>query len=338
MKEKLLQLQTDSLDIIKQSLTVEELEQKKQHFLGKKGELTQILKQVSSLPIEDRPVIGKLANQIKIQLNDAFNSAQTELEKQALEASLSSDALDTTRPVPTQFKGSLHPITQTIDRIVEIFSRVGFSVRTGQDIETEDMNFERLNIPENHPARDMHDTFYLTDGHVLRTHTSPVQIRTMLKEKPPLRVLAPGKVYRCDSDSSHSPVFHQIEGLYVENGVTFAQLKWTLEFFLKELFGENKRVRFRPSYFPFTEPSTEVDVECMQCHGKGCSLCKQTGWIEILGAGMVQRKVFAHVDYDPDDITGFAFGMGIDRIAMLLFGIPDIKLFYENDYRFLRQF
>jgi phenylalanyl-tRNA synthetase alpha chain len=338
MKEQLDKLNTLCVEAFKSAETVDALETIKTTFLGKKGELTHILKQVPSLPLTERPIIGTLANKLKQSLIASFDSYKSTLETAALEKQFLSDSIDTTLPVPTSFKGGLHPITQTIELISDLFARLGYSVKTGQEIETEEMNFEKLNIPEHHPARDMHDTFYLKDGRVLRTHTSPIQIRTMLKEKPPLRFLAPGKVYRCDSDSSHSPVFHQIEGLFVDKNVTFSNLKWTLEFFLQELFGKHKKVRFRPSYFPFTEPSTEVDVECMKCNGSGCSLCKKTGWLEIMGAGMVQRKVFEHVNYDPEEITGFAFGMGVDRIAMLLFGIPDIKLFYENDLRFLRQF
>ena len=338
MKVQLSDLENSCSDAIKNATSVDTIEALKTQYLGKKGELTALLKNVSSLPVEERPLLGKLANEIKTRLIELFDAHKTDLEEKELEASLLNCNDDITLPVPHSFKGSLHPITQTIEIVSSIFSRLGYSIRTGQEIEVEDMNFEKLNIPEHHPSRDMHDTFYLTEGRLLRTHTSPVQIRTMLTEKPPLRFLAPGKVYRCDSDSSHSPIFHQIEGLMVEENVTFSNLKWTLEFFLQELFGKQKKVRFRPSYFPFTEPSTEVDVECMQCNGKGCSLCKQTGWIEIMGAGMVHQNVFKHVNYDPDTITGFAFGMGVDRIAMLLFGIPDIKLFYENDLRFLRQF
>lgn len=338
MKDQLSQLEQDCRNAVQHSTSLDHIDTLKTHYLGKKGELTSILKQVSSLPIDQRPLLGKLANEVKVTLMHLFETKKAELEDVALETSLRNTTEDITLPVAQTFKGSLHPITQTIDLVASIFSRLGYSIRTGQEIEIEDMNFEKLNIPEHHPSRDMHDTFYLTDGRLLRTHTSPVQIRTMLAEKPPLRFLAPGKVYRCDSDSSHSPIFHQIEGLMVEEKVTFSNLKWTLEFFLQELFGKQKKVRFRPSYFPFTEPSTEVDVECVQCNGKGCSLCKQTGWIEIMGAGMVHRNVFKHVNYDPDAVTGFAFGMGVDRIAMLLFGIPDIKLFYENDLRFLRQF
>lgn len=338
MKDQLDNLYQACEEQLTQTNSISQIETLKTEYLGKKGKLTDILKQVPSLPLEERPLIGKKANEIKTTLLALFDTYKDKIEKEELEKNLSSSAIDTSRPVPQAFKGSVHPITQTIDLISSIFSRLGYSTRTGQEIETEEMNFEKLNIPDHHPARDMHDTFYLKDGRVLRTHTSPIQIRTMLAEKPPLRFLAPGKVYRCDSDSSHSPIFHQIEGLYVDTNVTFSQLKWTLEFFLKELFGQSKKVRFRPSYFPFTEPSTEIDVECVQCHGQGCSLCKKTGWIEIMGAGMVQRHVFKHVEYDPDSVTGFAFGLGVDRIAMLLYGIPDIKLFYENDLRFLRQF
>lgn len=310
----------------------------KTSIVGKKGLLTDILKSVASLPKEERPSVGKEANLVKQALLSLIAVKQRELKMASLSDSLKNDTTDVSLPGVGQPLGHRHPIQQTIQDIIAIFERLGFSVHEGPDIETEGTNFEALNIRKDHPARDMHDTFYLTDGHLLRTHTSPVQIRTMIQTPPPIRMLAPGKVYRCDADTSHSPVFHQIEGLYVNKEVTFSELKGCLEFFLRHLFGHSKKVRFRPSYFPFTEPSAEVDVECVMCHGKGCSLCKQTGWLEILGAGMVQRHVFRGVNYDPDNVTGFAFGVGIERVAMLRYGIPDIRLFYENNLDFLTQF
>jgi len=338
MKEQLLKIKSQYEEQLSACTTLDDLDALKIKILGKKGELTSVLKDVSSLPVEDRPVLGKLANEIKTELSKTIDTKREQLETEALNHSLSHDDTDIHLPSFKQTLGSRHPIDQTIDDIVSIFSRLGFCVKEGPDVETEAINFEALNIPADHPARDMHDTFYLKSGDVLRTHTSPVQIRSMLKKKPPIRMLAPGKVYRCDADASHSPVFHQIEGLVVEKGIHMSDLKGTLEFFLKSLFGNEKKVRFRPSYFPFTEPSTEVDVECVICKGDGCSLCKQTGWLEVLGAGMVQRHVFRYVDYDPQEWTGFAFGLGVDRIAMLKYGIDDIRLLYENDLRFLKQF
>ena len=338
MKQRLQDIKLQSIETLSQCTTIDELEAIRVQVLGKKGDLTSLLKDVSSLSAEDRPIIGKLANEIKTDISRSIDSKRKELESAAMTESLSSDATDVHLPSYKRSSGHFHPIDQTIEEIVSIFARLGFCVKEGPDVETESINFEALNIPADHPARDMHDTFYLKSGDVLRTHTSPVQIRSMLKRKPPIRMLAPGKVYRCDADASHSPVFHHIEGLVVEKGIHMSDLKGTLEFFLKSLFGSEKKVRFRPSYFPFTEPSTEVDVECVICKGDGCGLCKQTGWLEILGAGMVQRHVFRYVDYDPEEWTGFAFGLGVDRIAMLKYGIDDIRLLYENDLRFLDQF
>ena len=338
IEKKLTQLEKECITSISQTQSVQGLETIRVQFLGKKGALTQLLKDISTLPIDKRPLIGKLANQVKSKIATHIDKQSTHLQDLELTKTLSQDTCDPTLPAPHSPLGTRHPLSQTITLVCDLFSKLGYSIQEGPDIESEDYNFDKLNIPSTHPARDMHDTFYLSDAHLLRTHTSPVQIRTMLTAKPPLRILAPGKVYRCDADTSHSPVFHQIEGLYVDTNVTFADLKGTLEHFLHALFGKERKVRFRPSYFPFTEPSTEVDVECFKCKGNGCSLCKQTGWLEILGAGMVHQNVFTAVNYDPKTITGFAFGMGIERIAMLLYHIHDIRLFYENDTRFLRQF
>ncbi len=338
INDQLTQLQTDSLTKIGQVTTLLTLEDIKTQVLGKTGALTNILKGLKNLSSDQKPMIGQLANTVKNAITIAIDAKRTQLEDQALTAQLSQSTIDVTLPGITTSIGKNHPITQTIDHIVSLCKQLGFSVASGPDIETEHANFEALNIPKNHPARDMHDTFYIKSGNVLRTHTSPAQIHAMMAQNPPIKIIVPGKVYRCDADVTHSPMFHQIEGLYVNQGVTFAHLKGTLEWLLKELFGKNQKVRFRPSYFPFTEPSTEVDVACFKCNGDGCSLCKKTGWLEILGAGMVNKNVFRHVNYDAESVTGFAFGLGIDRIAMLKFGISDIRLLYENDSRFLRQF
>lgn len=315
-----------------------ELDQVKSRILGKQSPLSRALKSIPSLPIEQRAFVGKQINLTKQKLTSLFQSKYNELEAHCLSSEFDTISTDFTLPPSTHDWGTIHPINQTIADIVAIFNQIGYSVKEGPDIETETYNFDKLNIPKNHPSRDMHDTFFVASDFVLRTHTSPVQIRTMLSEKPPIRILAPGKVFRCDSDATHSPVFHQMEGLYVDKSVTFSDLKGTLTFFLNELFGSTKNIRFRPSYFPFTEPSTEVDVTCMKCDGRGCSLCKHTGWLEILGAGLVNRNVFRSVDINPDEYRGFAFGMGIERIAMLRYEIPDIKLFYENNLQFIRQF
>lgn len=338
MQNSLEKLKQDTLITIKNSTSIQELEDIRVNTLGKKGALTDILKGVKDLSNEEKPVIGKLANEVKTALFIEIDAKRATLETEALNATLLNNTEDITLPAISFGFGHTHPITQTVKEVSAIFARLGFSVAEGPEVEDDYHNFEALNIPEHHPARDMHDTFYLTAGQVMRTHTSPVQIRVMENTPPPIMTLAPGKVYRCDSDVTHSPVFHQIEGLYVDKDVSFAHLKGTLEFFLKELFGSDLTVRFRPSYFPFTEPSTEVDVQCFKCKGAGCNLCKKTGWIEILGAGMVNRNVFRSVGYDPDTLSGFAFGLGIDRIAMLKFGITDIRLLYENDLRFLKQF
>jgi len=338
MIQKLEQLQVDAINAIKSVKDLNGCDDIKVKYLGKKGEITAILKGLGSASPEERPIIGQKANDVKAAILDAVESKNKELEAAQWNERLLTDHLDVSLPSIGSKVGSYHPINIVIKDTVEILKQLGFSVKEGPEIETDYYNFEALNIPQDHPARDMHDTFYLNSGFVLRTHTSPVQIHEMQNTAPPLKIIVPGKVFRVDADVSHSPVFHQIEGLYVDENVTFGQLKGTLEFFLKTLFGKEKKVRFRPSYFPFTEPSTEVDVECVYCSGKGCRVCKQTGWIEILGAGMVNRNVFRSVGYDPDNVTGFAFGLGIERIAMLRYEIPDIRLLYEHDTRFLSQF
>ena len=338
MEETLSQIESNALVDLEAIHTNAELDQFKSKLLGKQSPITVILKGIPTLPVEQRSTVGQLANSLKQKLLTIIQKKYDEIEKVQVNQLLNQNDTDTTLPSGALGIGTIHPINQIITDIVSIFKRMGYSVKEGPDIETNSFNFDKLNIPKDHPARDMHDTFFIDNDHVLRTHTSPVQIRTMLSERPPIRILAPGKVYRCDADTSHSPVFHQIEGLFVDKNVTFSDLKGTLTFFLHEFFGSSKKVRFRPSYFPFTEPSTEIDVECMKCNGLGCGLCKETGWLEILGAGLVNQKVLTEVEIDPTQFTGFAFGMGIERIAMLYYNIPDIKLFYENNTKFLVQF
>ncbi len=338
MQNRLEDLKNKAITAVQQAESLKHLEDLKVLYLGKKGELTDILKGLATLPADQKPIIGQLANTIKNDVQEFIDKQKDVLQEKEWHAVLSSDKTDISLPSKRPSLGKKHPLNQTLDDVLACFNQLGFSVKEGPDIETDHYNFEALNIPADHPARDMHDTFYLTTGHVLRTHTSPVQIRTMEAEKPPIKIIVPGKVYRCDADVTHSPCFHQVEGLYVNEHVSFAELKGTLSYFLRAMFGTKRKVRFRPSYFPFTEPSTEVDVECFKCSGKGCSMCKQTGWLEILGAGMVHRNVFRAVGYNPDEVTGFAFGLGIERIAMLRYEIQDIRLFFENDKRFLEQF
>jgi len=316
-----------------------ELEQVRVRFLGRQGALTQLLRSLGTLPPEERPVAGAAANEAKRQLEALLETRVDEARRAERVSERRRQRLDLTLPGRRPAPGTVHPLTRVHDEIVRIFGGLGFSVAEGPDIETDYYNFEALNIPADHPARDMQDTFYLPGGLLLRTHTSPVQIRTMLAQRPPVRIVVPGRVHRRDvPDASHSPVFHQVEGLAVDQHVTMADLKGTLELFAREMFGPKSRIRFRPSFFPFTEPSAEVDVVCFLCGGDGCRVCKQSGWLEILGSGMVHPQVLKNVGYDPEDVTGWAFGMGIERIAMLKYGIDDIRLFYENDLRFLRQF
>ncbi len=334
-QETLEQLRQEALEAVKTAQDEKALEAVRVRYLGRKGALTQVLKSIASLPPELKPVIGRLANQIKKELEAALKEAQKELKRRAEEHVPGVDLTLPGRPYPL---GKFHPITQVMQEICEIFLRMGFSVAKGPEIELDYYNFEALNIPKDHPARDMQATFYVAPGVVLRTHTSPIQIRTMETLSPPLRIIAPGKVYRCDSDVTHTPMFHQIEGLLVDRGVSFADLKGLLTVFAQETFGPKTRVRFRPSYFPFTEPSVEMDISCVICGGKGCRVCGETGWLEILGAGMVHPNVFKAVGYDPAEWTGLAFGLGVERITMLKFGIDDIRLFYENHMKFLEQF
>ena len=318
---------------------LKELEDLRVKFLGKKGELTAILKQMGSLSPEERPVVGQLANQIRESLEQELAARTQALKAAQLEEKLRAEAIDVTMPGSAPAPGHRHPLSLVLDEIKEIFLGMGFDVVEGPEVETDYYNFEALNLPKDHPARDTQDTFYITDNILLRTQTSPMQIRTMEQRKPPLRIIAPGRVYRSDAvDATHSPLFHQIEGLVVDKGVTMADLKGTLELFAKRLYGEDVQVRFRPHHFPFTEPSAEMDAMCFACHGEGCRLCKGEGWIEILGAGMVHPKVLQNCGVDPEVYSGFAFGMGLERIVMRRYNIDDLRLFYENDLRFLNQF
>jgi phenylalanyl-tRNA synthetase alpha chain len=311
-----------------------QLEQVRIDFLGKKGLLQGLMKDLRNASAEEKPKLGKDINLLKQHVEQEINNKTLDSKS----ANKPKENFDTTLPGRKELTGTLHPITQVMEEITSIFYGLGFQVEEGPEIETDYYNFEALNIPKDHPARDMQDTFYIEDETVLRTHTSPVQIHTMENREPPLRIIAPGKVYRCDSDVSHTPMFHQIEGLMVDEGVSFSHLKGIMNILLQEVFGKDTKIRFRPSFFPFTCPSAEVDIQCVMCSGKGCRVCSQTGWLEILGAGMVDPAVFKSVGYDSEKWTGFAFGLGIERIAMLKFGINDIRLFFENDLRFLKQF
>ena len=307
-------------------------------ILGKKGNLTQVLKRLGTLPEADRREIGKEANRIKEDLETKIEERLLRIRESERKKALERERLDVTLPGRGIPLGKKHPLRQILDEMIDIFSRLGFEVVEGPEVELDYYNFEALNIPKGHPAREMQATFFISDEVVLRTHTSPMQVRTMERKQPPVRMICPGAVYRCDSDPTHSPMFHQVEGLLVDKGVTFADLKGVLTVFVHQMFGEKTRLRFRPSFFPFTEPSAEIDIECFICGGGGCGVCSNTGWLEILGSGMVDPAVYKFVNYDPEEVTGFAFGMGIERIAMLKFGINDIRLFFVNDLRFLKQF
>ena len=318
---------------------VKTLEALRVKYLGKKGLLTAQLKSLGKLSAEERPKVGQAINKAKREVAELLQQKKVQLESAQLAEQLEAESVDVTLPGRGGRPGGLHPVTRTIDRIVSLLSQVGFSIAEGPEIEDEYHNFEALNIPAHHPARAMHDTFYFGDGRLLRTHTSPVQVRVMSEEQPPLRIIAPGRVYRCDSDLTHTPMFHQVEGLLVDSDVTFADLKGVVDQFLKAFFENDALMtRFRPSYFPFTEPSAEVDIQCVQCGGKGCRVCGHTGWLEVMGCGMVHPEVFRHVNIDCDEFTGYAFGMGVERLAMLRYGVNDLRVFFENDLRFLEQF
>ena len=328
----------EALQAITDSGDENSLEQLRVQYLGKKGKLTVLLKSLGQLPVEERPPAGEKINLVKRQIQAALEARKTSLVEASLDAQLSQEVIDVTLPGRRQSAGGLHPITITIDRITSIFASAGYDVVEGPEIEDEYHNFEALNIPSHHPARDMHDTFYVSPGTVLRTHTSPVQIRVMEDGKPPFRMICPGRVYRCDSDLTHTPMFHQVEGLLIDEGVSFAGLKGTVEDFLHAYFEEEMPVRFRPSYFPFTEPSAEVDIGCVSCGGKGCRICGHSGWLEIMGCGMVHPHVLEMSNVDPRKYNGFAFGIGIERLAMLRYGVSDLRTYFENDLRFLQQF
>lgn len=336
-----------ALEAIRQKIVVElqeahdmqALENIRVKFLGKKGELTAILKQMGKLSAEERPVIGQMANEIRAFIEDRISTRTAQLKNELMQQKLKDEKLDVTLPGKRHPLGKKHPLNLVLDEIEEIFLGMGFSIATGPEVELDYYNFEALNMPKDHPARDTQDTFYVSDNVVLRTQTSPMQVRVMEKQKPPIRIIAPGRVYRSDAvDATHSPLFHQIEGLVVDKGITMADLKGTLEIFVKRLYGEDSVVRFRPHHFPFTEPSAELDYMCFNCHGEGCRLCKGEGWIEILGCGMVHPKVLSNCGIDPEVYSGFAFGMGLERLAMRRFNIDDMRLLYENDLRFLNQF
>lgn len=337
MERELVRLKDEAIQSLQKITDLSELEPFRVKFLGRKGgQLTSVMRQLAGVPKEDRPRLGQMANEVKQEVTELF-----ERKKEALAAeseTLRPSSIDLSLPGRFLPFGKLHPVTQVMEEICTIFEGMGFTVAEGPDVETDHYNFEVLNIPKHHPARDMHDTFYISDSILLRTHTSNMQARIMENMEPPLRYIAPGKVYRCDSDITHTPMFVQVEGFLVDREVSFADLKGVLTSFLQSVFSRDLAVRFRPSFFPFTEPSAEVDIACVICEGKGCRVCKQTGWIEILGAGLIDPEVMKMVGYDPDEYSGFAFGLGVERIAMLKFGINDIRLYYENDLRFLSQF
>ena len=342
MDEKIRELKARARAAIAETAgSLSELNDIRVKILGKKGELTTLMRSMGALAQEERPRIGKIVNEARAELEELLAKKSEELAQRELAAKIDAEQIDVTLPGRTMQIGHLHPLTITLNRIKKIFLQMGFTVEEGPEIETDYYNFEALNLPKDHPARDMQDSFYITEDILLRSQTSPVQARTMQKNKPnaPIRMIAPGRVYRRDSyDATHSPMFTQVEGLVIDKDISFADLKGTLELCLHELFDADAKVRFRPSFFPFTEPSTEVDISCSACHGAGCRVCKGTGWLEILGAGMVHPNVLRMSGYDPNVVSGFAFGMGVERIAMLAYGVDDLRLFYDNDVRFLHQF
>lgn len=339
IKKQLEEIRQNASQALENASNPQIIDELRIRFLGKKGELTSILKQMGKLSPEERPVIGQLANEVREKIGNAIDIKLAEIKEKEQAEKLEAEKIDVTLPGNHNALGNRHPLSIVLDEIKEIFIGMGFDIVDGPEVEYDYYNFEALNIPKDHPARDTQDTFYITDNIVLRTQTSPVQIRVMEKQKPPIRVISPGRVYRSDAvDATHSPLFHQIEGLVVDKGITFADLKGTLETFVKRLYGDDSVVRFRPHHFPFTEPSAEVDVQCFNCHGDGCRLCKGEGWIEILGCGMVHPKVLKNCGIDPEVYSGFALGLGLERVAMRRYGIDDMRLFFENDVRFLNQF
>jgi phenylalanyl-tRNA synthetase alpha chain len=345
MNDSLEALEGEILDRIQQSNSETEIEELRVETLGRKGRLTLLLRALKDLPAEERPRAGERLNQIRRALQARLDERLSAVKEQSRERALKEEQIDITLPGSRWEWGGTHPLTLVIDEIIDVFWGMGFEIARGPDIEDDYHNFEALNIPKDHPARDMQDTFFVSTGRLLRTHTSPVQIRTMESRKPPLQIIVPGAVYRHDDDATHSPMFHQVEGFMVDNHIAFSDLKGVLTHFLRQVFSHETGVRFRPSFFPFTEPSAEIDIQCLICGGPGiaaegqtCRVCKGTGWLEILGAGMIDPQVFRFVGYDPERVSGFAFGMGVERIAMLKYGIDDIRLFFQNDLRFLRQF
>ncbi len=335
MNQSIEQIEKDARLHLEKAGDAAEVQELRVRYLGRKGLITSFLKGISQLPREERPAAGKKANQVRVGLENAIKTA---LQRIADQEASSEEALDVSLPGRPAVQGSLHPVSQIQQRICDIFVRLGFDIAEGPEVESDYYNFEALNFPKNHPARDMQDTFFVSEDIVLRTHTSPLQIRTMEKTTPPVRIVMPGKVFRCDSDLTHTPMFHQVEGLLVDEDISLGDLKGTLTTFVHQMFDEETRLRFRPSFFPFTEPSAEVDILCVMCRGKGCRVCSQTGWLEILGSGMVHPALYENVGYPPGKYTGFAFGMGVERIAMLKYGIDDIRKFFENDIRFIQQF
>ena len=337
MFEDLAQLRDEAISAIRGARSLDDLDKVRIQYLGRKGSVTSVLRGLSNLPMEVRPKMGEQANLLKDQLEDHLQERIEEVKAQQREEMEKEKGIDITLPGRPLNLGSVHPLTAVFREIIEVFSHLGFEIAEGPEVELDYYNFEALNLHKDHPARDMQDTFYISDDLLLRTHTSPVQIRVMEKHKPPLRIIAPGRVYRRDDDISHTPMFHQVEGFLVDEGVSFADLKGILEVFARQVFDKEAKVRFRPSYFPFTEPSAEVDIACMICKGAGCRSCSQKGWLEILGSGMIHPALLERVGYDSERWTGYAFGMGVERIAMLKYGIDDIRLFFENDLRFLQQ-
>ncbi|MBR0529901.1 MAG: phenylalanine--tRNA ligase subunit alpha [Ruminococcus sp.] len=339
MKEQLQNIEASAKEELSKVSDIKTLEELRVRFLGKKGELTAILKQMGKLSAEERPVIGQLANKVRGDIEAALTARRDELKSKAEEMRLKAETLDVTLPGKKQKIGRAHPLDVTLEQVEEVFLGMGFDIVEGPEVETDHYCFEALNMPKHHPARDTQDTFYINENVLLRTQTSSVQIRTMENRKPPIRIISPGRVYRSDAvDATHSPLFHQIEGLVIDKGITMADLKGTLELLMKRLYGEETQVRFRPHHFPYTEPSAEVDLMCFNCHGKGCSMCKQEGWVELLGSGMVHPKVLEECGIDPEVYSGFAFGIGLERITMGRYSINDMRLLYENDMRFLEQF
>lgn len=338
MKAKLEELKQNVLAELEQADTLAVLNELRVKYLGKKGLMTEILRGMGKLSSEERPVIGQLANQIRNELEEILAGKLTAVKEAEKQQRLEAERLDITLPGKKPALGHKHPLTKVIEEVEDIFISMGFSVVKGPEIEKDYYNFEGLNMPKDHPARDTQDSFYITPDILLRTQTSPVQVRTMEKQQPPIRIIAPGKVYRRDADVTHSPMFHQIEGLVVDKNISFGHLKGALEEFILKMFGADRKIRFRPHYFPFTEPSAEVDVSCIMCNGEGCRICSQTGWLEILGCGMVHPRVLEMAGYDPQEYSGFAFGLGVERIAMLKYRIDDIRLLFESDMRFLQQF